>query len=67
MEALLIVGVLALVLVGMGGGGEAQAAPRMPKVVYIVPEAHKSEGDATGVLLIFALGVIALLALGIPG
>lgn len=68
MEALLVIGVAALLVLGMGGnGGEAQSAPKMPKVVYIVAEPNKGETDATGFLLVFALGIIALLALGIPG
>ena len=41
MEALVFVGLVALFLLGLGG--EAQAAPKLPKVVYLVGEPLKSE------------------------
>jgi hypothetical protein len=66
MEALLLVGVIALFLLGLGG--EAQPATKMPKVVYLVAEPAKSEAgpDGTGCLVFFAIGIIALLAFSLP-
>jgi hypothetical protein len=67
METLLLVGVVAFVLLLLGGG-EAQANPKLPKVIYLVAEPGKSDAgpDGTGCLLFFAVAIIALLAFSLP-
>jgi hypothetical protein len=65
MEALLLVGIAALFFLAMPGG--QQPLPKTPQVVYVVAEPHKSESGQGGCLLLLALGIIALIALGVPG
>ena len=65
MEALLLVGVVAFFLLALGGG-EAQPTAKLPKVVYIVAEPDRGQAGGSGCLLVFAIGVIVLLALSLP-
>jgi hypothetical protein len=67
METLFLVGIVAFFLLLLGGG-EAQVNPKLPKVVYLMPEPAKSEAgpDGTGCLLFFAVAIIALLAVSLP-
>ena len=66
MEAVLVVGIIAFVLL-LVGGGEAQPATKLPRVVYVVAEPSRSEAGGGGCLLLAALAMIVLLAFGLPG